>query len=217
MLPVRGSWFSGARAAGFSAGRDLADAEPLTEDAAVILRETFNPLFEAIRSLRIPTISAVRGPALGVGLGLALACDMTIVSDDARLGSPFANIGAVLDSGGHFHLVNRVGAHRALELIYTARLLSGTEAASIGLVNRSVPAAELDDVTTTLSEALANGPTNAFSLSKRLVQRIEDELLTFRDVLDLEAGAQAAAAATTDYAEGIGAFQEKRKPTFNGA
>ena len=124
----------------FSAGRDLTDAEPLTEDAEAILGDLFNPLLQRIADLDVPTIAAVQGACLGVGLGIAFACDLIVVADDARIGSPFARIGAVLDSGGHRYLVERLGPHRALELIYTGRLLSGTEAAAIGLVNRSVPA-----------------------------------------------------------------------------
>ena len=91
----------------------------------------------------MPTIAAVHGACLGTGLGLALACDIVYAADDARIGSPFARIGAVLDSGAHAAFVSRVGPHRALELIYTGRLLSGREAAEWGLVNRSVAGADL--------------------------------------------------------------------------
>ncbi len=89
-----------------------------------------------------PTFAAVHGACLGVGLGLALASDVVYVSEDAKIGSPFARIGAVLDSGGHKFFVQRIGPHRALELIYTGRLLSGTEAAAWGLVNQCVPKGE---------------------------------------------------------------------------
>src|SRR5207247_10895798 len=108
--------------------------------AQAILRDTFNPLMEQMAHFPAPTIAAVQGAALGTGLGLALACDLVYAADDARIGSPFARIGAVLDSGAHLAFVQRVGTHRALELIYTGRLLSGREAAEWGLVNGSVPA-----------------------------------------------------------------------------
>lgn len=201
----------------FSAGRDLSEADPLNEDGAAILRDTFNPLFAAIRGLNIPTICGVQGPALGVGLGLALACDVVIAANDAKIGSPFANIGAVLDSGGHFHLVQRVGSHRALELIYSARLMSGIEAAEMGLINRAVPGRELDEQVRELAIKVAAGPSAAFALSKRLVRSIEEGCRSFCDVLEDEAGAQGAASFTRDYAEGIGAFQAKRKAVFNGS
>ena len=201
----------------FCAGRDLSDAEPLTEDAGSILRDIYNPLLRRVRHLRFPTFAAVHGPCLGVGLGLALACDVVVVAEDAKLGSPFARIGAVLDSGGHHHLVRRLGEHRALELSYTGRLLSGAEAAAWGLVNRAVPAADLLDGVLAEAARVAAGPTQAFRLSKALVLRVADEAMSLDDVLDAEADAQAHASRTPDYAEGITAFQEKRQPMFTGA
>ena len=123
---------------GFSAGRDLSNATPLEEDARAILADLFNPVVARLRDLPMPTIAAVHGAALGVGFGIAMACDIVIAAERSRLGSPFANIGCVLDSGGHAALVQRVGPHRALELIYTSRLLDGSEAAAIGLVNEAV-------------------------------------------------------------------------------
>ena len=130
---------------GFSAGRDLSTAEPLTEDATAILGEVFNPLIARIAELPVPTIAAVHGACLGVGFGIAMACDLVYCAEKTKIGSPFANIGAVLDSGGHAALVGRVGPHRALELIYTGRLIDGNEAAAMGLVNGVVPDGELLD------------------------------------------------------------------------
>ncbi|MGI9643887.1 MAG: enoyl-CoA hydratase/isomerase family protein, partial [Ilumatobacteraceae bacterium] len=89
----------------FSAGRDLSSATPLEEDARAILTDLFNPVILKLRNLPIPTIASVRGAALGVGFGVAMACDMILAGEKTRLGSPFANIGCVLDSGGHAALV----------------------------------------------------------------------------------------------------------------
>ncbi len=200
----------------FCSGRDLADADPLHEDGEAILRDVFNPLIERLAGLAVPTIAAVQGACLGTGLGLALACDVIYAADDARVGSPFARIGAVLDSGAHAAFVARVGAHRALELIYTGRLLSGREAAEWGLVNRSVAGADLVRWTREMAALIARGPTAAFVESKRIVRSITDASPSFAEVLAAEAAAQGRASRTHDYQDGISAFQEKRKPAFTG-
>jgi 2-(1,2-epoxy-1,2-dihydrophenyl)acetyl-CoA isomerase len=200
----------------FCSGRDLADADPLHEDGQAILRDILNPLIERVADLPMPTIAAVQGACLGTGLGLALACDVVYAADDARIGSPFARIGAVLDSGAHAAFVSRIGPHRALELIYTGRLLSGREAAEWGLVNRSVAGADLARRTRELATSIARGPTAAFLESKRIVRSILDEQTSFKELLDAEAAAQGRASRTHDYQDGISAFQEKRKPSFTG-
>jgi 2-(1,2-epoxy-1,2-dihydrophenyl)acetyl-CoA isomerase len=200
----------------FCSGRDLAEADPLHEDGEAILRDLFNPLMARISDLAVPTIAAVHGACLGTGLGLALACDIVYAADDARIGSPFARIGSVLDSGAHAAFVSRVGPHRALELVYTGRLLSGREAADWGLVNRSVAGADLIRRTREMARTIAAGPTMAFLESKRMVRTIQDGSPSLADLLAAEAAAQGRASRTHDYQEGIAAFQEKRRPTFTG-
>ncbi len=200
----------------FSAGRDLSSAAPLEEDARAILADLFNPLITRLRTLPMPTIAAVRGAALGVGFGIAMACDLVIAGERARLGSPFANIGCVLDSGGHAALVSRVGPHRALELIYTSRLLDGIEAAEIGLVNRVVVDDELSATVAELAATIAAGPTAAFAESKAIVHQFSDHHLDTAASMDAEAAAQGRLAGNPDYVEGITAFLEKRRPTFVG-
>lgn len=200
----------------FSAGRDLAGAEPGKEDAEAILKSVFNPVIQTIADFPAPTFAAVHGPCLGVGLGIALACDVVYVADDAKIGSPFARIGAVLDSGSHLFLLEALGSHLALELIYSTRFLSGTEAAGLGLVNRALPLASLVAEVRKLALQVAQGPTAAFMESKRLLRRIRDDKLGLPEVLAAEAKAQGAAGRTSDYREGITAFQEKRTPKFTG-
>ncbi len=202
---------------GFCAGRDLAAAEPLDEDGEAILNEQLNPVVERLARFPAPSFCALHGPALGTGLGLALACDVVFAADDARIGSPFARIGAVLDSGAHDFLVRRIGGHRTLELVYTGRMLSGIEAAAWGIVNRSVARLDLLARVRGMARQVSTGPTTAFLASKALVWRMTDEGLSFGDVLRAEAAAQGAASKTHDYRAGIGAFQEKRSPEFTGA
>src|ERR1700688_4076861 len=177
----------------FSAGRDLADADPGNEDAEAIIENTFNPLIKRIAAFSAPTFAAVHGACLGVGLGIALACDVVYIADDAKIGSPFARIGAVLDSGGHSFFVARLGTHRALELIYTGRLLSGVEASQLGLVNRSIPKDSLVAETRKVAALVAQGPTAAFMQSQRLVRSIDEEAMGLFAVLKSEGHAQGGA------------------------
>ena len=124
----------------FCAGRDLSAAKP-DEDAYAIITQEINPMLARFYRLPKPTIAAVNGVAMGVGLGIALACDIVYAADNARLSSPFANLGVALDSGGHFFLPRLIGYNRAMEMVYTADTIRGKDAEAWGLVNRSVPGA----------------------------------------------------------------------------
>jgi 2-(1,2-epoxy-1,2-dihydrophenyl)acetyl-CoA isomerase len=205
-----------AEGRGFCAGRDIAGAQPGTEDGGQVLADIFNPLVERVAAAPLPTIAGVQGACLGTGLGLALACDVVIVTETAKIGSPFVNIGAVLDSGAHKAFVERLGPARSLELIYSGRLISGQQAAEWGLVSSSVPEEQLEQAVTDLGARIAAGPTAALMESKRLVRRLLDEHMSRADVLAAEAEAQSRASRTRDYVEGFTAFVERRKPEFVG-
>jgi len=163
-----------------------------------------------------PTFAAAHGACLGVGLGLLIATDVVYVADDAKIGSPFANLGATLDSGGHALFVERLGAHRTLDLIYTARLMSGAEAVQAGLFSRVFPAAEVEEATMVAARTAATGATLAFLASKKLVAALRDERLGLWQSMSDENRAQADLCDTDDYREGFAAFQQKRPPVFSG-
>ena len=200
----------------FCAGRDISGVDPRTDDVDGYLGGLVTPLLRRMSAFPAPTFAVAHGACLGVGLGLLIATDVVYVADTAKIGSPFANLGATLDSGGHALFYERLGAHKTLDLIYTARLMSGTEAVESGLFSRMFPA---DDVLTAARDAArtaATGATQAFLASKALVQSLRDERLGLWESLAVENRAQAALCDTDDYREGFAAFQEKREPTFRG-
>ncbi len=200
----------------FCAGRDISEVDPAADDVSGYLDGLVTPLLRRMASFPAPTFAAAQGACLGVGLGLLIATDVVYVADTARIGSPFAALGATLDSGGHAFFVERLGTHTTLDLIYTGRLMGGAEAVQAGLFSQVMPADEVTDAVTAAAARAAEGPTTAFVASKRLVQRIRDERLALWETIDLENAAQAALCDTDDYREGFAAFQQKRTPRFEG-
>ncbi len=200
----------------FCAGRDISDVDPAADDVPGFLDGLVAPLMRRIAAFPAPTFAAAHGACLGVGLGLLIATDVVYVSNDAKIGSPFAALGAALDSGGHALFVDRLGAHRTLDLVYTGRLMSGDEAVRSGLFSRAVPPDELEAVTRDAAVAAASGATAAFVASKQLVARLRDVRIGLWDALAAETRAQTALRDTADYREGFAAFQQKRRPVFRG-
>lgn len=200
----------------FCAGRDISGVDPATDDVTGYLDGLVTPLLRKMSAFPAPTFAAAHGACLGVGLGLLNATDVVYVADTAKIGSPFAMLGATLDSGGHALFYERLGAHRTLDLIYTGRLMSGTEAVTAGLFSQSFPATDLRAATEEAAAAAASGATRAFLASKRLIARLRDERLGLWDAVAAENVDQAALRDTDDYREGFAAFQEKRRPRFTG-
>jgi len=200
----------------FCAGRDISGVDPRDDDVIGYLSGLVTPLLRRMAAFPAPTFAAAQGACLGVGLGLLIATDVVYVADTAKVGSPFAALGAMLDSGGHALFYERLGAHKTLDLIYTGRLMSGTEAVQSGLFSRAFPADEVAATTVDAAMRAASGATGAFLASKALVARIRDERLALWDSVTIENAAQAALCDTDDYREGFAAFQQKRPPIFTG-
>lgn len=200
----------------FCAGRDIAAVTPETDDVQGYLGGLVEPLLKKMAAFPAPTFAAAHGACLGVGLGLLLATDVVYVAENAKFGSPFAKLGATLDSGGHWYFTERLGMHRTLDLIYTAELMSGTEAVAQGMFSRAMPAETLLDSTREIVARVASGATQAFTASKELVAHIRDQRLGLWASMAEENSEQARLCGTEDYSEGFLAFQEKRTPVFKG-
>ena len=147
----------------FCAGRDIAGVTPETDDVQAYLGGLLQPLLKKMTAFPAPTFAAAQGACLGVGLGLLLATDVVYVAENAKFGSPFANLGATLDSGGHWYFTERLGMHRTLDLIYTAELMSGADAVAQGMFSRAMPAADLLENTRAIVAKAATGATSAFN------------------------------------------------------
>lgn len=200
----------------FCAGRDISGVDPRDDDVMGYLDAIVTPVLQRMSSFPAPTFAAAQGACLGVGLGLLIATDVVYVADTAKIGSPFAALGATLDSGGHALFVERLGAHRALDLIYSGRLMTGSEAVSAGLFSQAMLPEMVHEATLAAAARAAQGATAAFVASKRLVAALRDERLGLWQSMRQENAAQAALCDTDDYREGFAAFQEKRPPLFEG-
>ena len=161
-----------------------------------------------------PTLAVIPGPAAGAGLSLALACDMRIAADDAKLTTAFSKIGLSGDFGGSYFLTHLVGAAKAREMYFTGEVLRGDEAQKIGLVNRAVPAAQLDEAARAWAAELAALPTVAIGYIKRNLNLGLRASLS--DVLDTEAIHMIRTFETDDHKGAAAAFVDKRAPRFEG-
>lgn len=200
----------------FGAGQDLtefgsahAGSQPLKVSEHLV---KYHRLILAIRHMPKPVIAAIQGVATGISLNIALACDMRIAADNARLLEAFARIGLVPDGGGEYTLPRLIGLGRALEMAMLADEVSGPEAERIGLVNRCVPLAELEQTTRVLAKRLAKGPTRTYGLIKELLYTSLE--MDLQASLHLEGQLQDAASATADHREGVNAFLHKRAAIF---
>jgi 2-(1,2-epoxy-1,2-dihydrophenyl)acetyl-CoA isomerase len=211
---VRAVILTGAGRA-FCAGQDLAERdEPDAAPLAVEVRERYNPIIRALRSMGQPVIAAVNGVAAGAGASLAFACDLRIASEEARFVLAFGRIGLVPDSGATWFLPRLVGPAKAAELALIGDPVDAAEALRLGLVSRVVPSDQLMDEARALAERLAAGAPLALALTKGALQR--SMTIDLDEALEGEAKLQGIAGASADHAEGLAAFREKRPPRFSG-
>ncbi len=209
VLTGAGSDFcSGADVSGRSTGDQQAQLHRLQSMRNI--GETCQTLFEMPKV----TIARVDGVAAGAGLNMALACDLVLASDRSRFSEIFAKRGLNVDFGGSFLLPRIVGMQRAKELVLLADIHSAADAAAMGLVNRVVPAGELDELVADWAARAAAGPPRALAVSKALLNRSFTS--TLAEALDGEGVGQSFQFSTKDVAEAMQAWQDKRDPEFTG-
>lgn len=204
----------------FCAGGDVKAMAEGTEFAETGLEGKVRALRRSMETARLlhempkPTIAAIPGAAAGAGLSLALACDLRIAAEEAKITTAFARVAYSGDFGGSWFLSKIVGTAKARELYYLAPVLTGAEAAAIGVVNRAVPAAELAGAARETAAALAGGPSIALGYMKRNMNAAEH--LPLAACLDQEAMHHARCGMTDDHKEAAAAFVAKRAPVFQG-
>lgn len=204
---------------GFCSGQDLqnrkfsdsSESKPSLGDS---IRRRYNPIIMRIRKMEKPVIAAVNGVAAGAGSSLALACDFRIVSEGASFVQSFSRVGLVPDSGATFFLPRLIGVTKAFELMLTAEKLDAKTANELGLINRLVPQEKVMEEALAFGKQLAKGPTKAYGLTKRALNRaIYPDL---DELLEYEGHLQEIAGRSDDFQEGVNAFLEKRQPVYTG-
>jgi 2-(1,2-epoxy-1,2-dihydrophenyl)acetyl-CoA isomerase len=208
---------------GFSSGADLRDiaADEATTgrdgrpDVGRILVERYHPIIEGIRRMPKPVIAAVHGPAVGIGLSLALACDLVLASTSAYFLLAFVKIGLVPDGGASIFVPSRIGFARAAEMAMLGERVPASRALDWGLINQVHPDEELHEAVVELAGRLAAGPTAAHAGAKRELNSWLDA--AFPAQLHLEAEIQQEMAATDDFVEGLAAFAQRRPAHFAGS
>ena len=200
----------------FCAGQDIGEITnpELNPGFRKILDDHYNPIIKKIRNIEKPIIAAVNGVAAGAGANIALACDIVLASESASFIQAFSKIGLIPDSAGTFFLPRLIGIQKATALMMLGDKVSAQEAVDLGMIFKCFPAENFDDEVLKMATTLANMPTKALGLIKKLMnQSITNNL---DQQLQLESDLQIEASSTNDYNEGVTAFVEKRKPVFKG-
>ena len=199
---------------GFSSGADLAGSGGFPDDVGAALEAHFNPLIETLLALPIPILAAVNGPCAGAGCSLALCADIVIAGRSAYFLQAFINIGLIPDAGATWLLPRLAGRARAMEMMMLGERIPAERALDWGLIARVVDDENLAAEAIALATRLAQGPTIAYGLLRRLAR--DAEQLSLKDALAAERLAQRDAGRTEDFKEGALAFLQKRPPSFDG-
>ena len=204
---------------GFCSGGDVkAMNEARATGAVNPLEDKIAPVRDravlAMRNANKPVIAAVNGPAAGAGMNIALACDIRIMSTEAKMGQTFSRRGLHPDWGGTYFLPRLIGVAKAAEMIWSGRMVSAQECLELGIVSQLSEPDDLMKDVLAMAHTFADGPPVAIRLAKRAMYRNVDSSLA--EALEFETFAQNVAAATKDAKEGIAAFVEKREPVFKG-
>ncbi|MFJ9354779.1 enoyl-CoA hydratase/isomerase family protein [Streptomyces mirabilis] len=212
--PPTGGPQAGERVAGEQVAGEQVAGERVAGDVARMIRLGAQRLIGAVLDCEKPVIAAVNGTAAGLGAHLALACDLVLAAASAKFIEVFVRRGLVPDGGGAYLLPRLIGPQRAKELMFFGDALTAADAARLGLVNRVVPADDLEKTARDWAERLATGPTRALALTKQLVNASLDTDRT--TAFAAEAAAQEINMTTTDANEGVAAFTERRTPHYRG-
>jgi 2-(1,2-epoxy-1,2-dihydrophenyl)acetyl-CoA isomerase len=199
---------------GFSSGADLAGGGGLPDDAGAALEKHFNPLVEAIFALPIPVVAAVNGPCAGAGCSLALAADIVVAARSAYFLQAFVNIGLIPDAGATWLLPRLAGRARAMEMMMLGERVPAEQALEWGLISRVVEDEYLASEAAALATRLAQGPTVALGLIRKLAR--EAGHIPLSEALAAERAAQRKAGETQDFRGAVVAFLQKRQPRFEG-
>ncbi len=199
---------------GFSSGADLVSGGGLPDDAGAALEKHFNPLIEALFELSIPVVAAVNGPAAGAGCSLALCADIVIAARSAYFLQAFINIGLIPDAGATWLLPRLAGRARAIEMMMLGERISAEQARDWGLISRVVEDEHLASEAVLLATNLAQGPTVALGLVRKLARNSEQ--LSLSEALAAERAAQREAGRTGDFKAAVAAFLQKHQPRFEG-
>jgi 2-(1,2-epoxy-1,2-dihydrophenyl)acetyl-CoA isomerase len=196
----------------FSAGADLKAG--IDRDVTKVLLEEYRPVVEAIADIPKPVIAAIPGSAAGIGMSMALQCDLVIMADNAFMLSPFTTISLVPDGGLNWLLVRQLGYHRAFQLSVESERIPAGRCVELGLANRAVPAGELQSAALEWAEALAGRAPLSLAATKKAMRFAMEH--DWAASYELEARLQGELLGTDDNVEGINAFLEKREPEFKG-